>query len=225
MKCHMKSMPLAGSVQRVTRDRMQAGFTVLELLIASVIMIILLTALTGVFVSSSRAYRVTEEISNRQQEIEAAVKVLSYDLQLAGYRGTTPTEVGRLFGAPTLVVEKNDSTTSDRLIVRYFEDSSRLFGGQDSCGSPCVVTYEVGPGDDGVLYLFRQEGSNEEKGIVQAVELFKIKHYVRRGGELVEANQGTPIPNDLAALNIEITFAEGGLWRFPVGVSNPQEMN
>lgn len=200
------------------------GFTLIELLIASAVFIVVILAATGLLITSTRGYAVTEAVSDRQQEVEAAVNILEYDLKLAGYRGTTPTGLTRTFDDATLVVDKADDTSSDRIVIRYYEDSERLFGATDSCGSPCEVVYEVDVGDDGTTYLYRQELNSDEVGLVQAVDLFKVRHYIRRGGERVTASEGVSIPDDVAALNIEITFLDGSLWRFPVGLSNEQEL-
>jgi len=203
-----------------------AGFTVIELLIASVILVIVLGALTSYMVSSRQAMGVTEQLSDRQQEVEAAVNVMSYDLALAGYRGTTPDDFARTFGNSTLLVEKEvDGGESDRLTIRYFEDSARLYGADDTCGSPCQVTYEVGTEDDGLSYLLRQEGGAAERGIVQRVEYFRVIQVIQRDGSLVDITSANAasLPSDLAGLNIEIAFSTGGLWRFPVGISNVQE--
>ena len=209
--------------------RSRAGFTIIELLIAALVMSVILLAATGLLVQSNQAYRVNELASERQQEIEAAVKILSYDLALAGYRGTTPAAYGaNVFTDATVEVDKGGATAtgSDKLIVRYFEDTGRLFGGQDTCGTPCIVTYDVDD-EDGVLLLYRQEGTAEERGIVQEVESFIVRQYITRAGkrcpfEGADPEECPPFPEDLAALNVEITFSDGGMWRFPVGVSNPQ---
>lgn len=200
-----------------------AGFTLIELLVATAVFMILVGALTAYFVSSSRGYRTTETVSDRQQEVSAAVNLMAYDLQLAGYRGTTPTDLARTFTGSTVVVTKAvGGGASDRLDVQYFEDSRHLYGADDTCGSPCTVTYGVQNDASGQPYLYRQEGSAAARGIVQSVEHFKVLQYIRRDGSLVDAAAGTPVPDDLGGLNIEIAFATGGLWRFPVGVSNDQ---
>ncbi len=201
----------------------EGGFTLVELLIAGFIFALILSALTMYFANSTRGTRAMESLSNRQQELEAAVNVMSYDVALAGYKGTTPTEVAREFTSPSLVVTKATGPNgSDTLQVRYFEDTDRLFGADETCGSPCVVTYEVAE-DSGTANLYRQEGTDPEKGIVQEVVHFKVIQYILRDGTLVEVTSSTPVPSNLAALNIEIAFATGGLWRFPIGLNNEQE--
>lgn len=210
----------------MTSSRRRDGFTVIELLVASAIIAIVLGATTALLVQSYQAYRLNQTLSERQQEIEGAVKILSYDVALAGYRGSTLADVSRTFGGPTIEVLKGVSAGgSDRLIVRYFEDADRLFEGTDACGSPCTVTFDVGE-EDGVLLLYRQEGASDERGIVQEVESFQVVQYISRDGRectFGPVDEGCPpFPEDLAALNVQITFSDGGEWRFPVGISNTQ---
>lgn len=209
--------------------RRTEGFTVLELLLATAIVTIVLGAIAGLLATSARSTGAHEAASRRQQEIEAAVKVLSYDLALAGYRGTTPDEfVANVFSDPTVEIIKSGATAAnnDRLIVRYFEDEARLFGGAETCGRPCVVTYDVDSDDTGTLLLYRQEGSSEERGIVQEVESFVIRTMFRRSGSSLSldeiASGPVALPEDLAGLNVEIVFTDGTIWRFPVGLTNPQ---
>jgi len=211
-----------------SRARARSGFTILELLIAGAVIAIVLGATTALLARSYQAYQLNQELSERQQEIEGAVKILSYDVALAGYRGNTLADVARTFGAPTIRVFSGGATAgagSDRLEVRYFEDTDRLFGGDDACGSPCVVTYDVDD-DNGTLLLYRQEGTSEERGIVQQVESFRVLQYISRAGQTCTfgaVEEGCPtFPENLAGLNIEIRFSDGGTWRFPVGITNTQ---
>lgn len=213
----------------VHRQAGTEGFTLVELLLASAILVLILVALTSYLTTSVRAYETTEDLSDRQQEIEAAVNVLSYDLALAGYRGTTPSQQGRTFSGPTLeVVKAADPADSDTLRLRYFEDDRRLFGSDPPCGtaSDCLVTYEVGPDEDGEgTFLLRREGTSTERGIVQAVEYFHVREYLDRDGSFETITAGTELPDDVAGLNVEIAFTNGGLWRFPVAVSNLQSLD
>src|SRR6056297_3348734 len=94
------------AVKSRTRSLNTHGFTLIELLLASAILVLIVGALSAYLVTSARAYETTEDLSDRQQEIEAAVNVLSYDLALAGYRGTTPSQQSRTFSGPTLEVVK-----------------------------------------------------------------------------------------------------------------------
>ncbi|MGH8561634.1 MAG: PilW family protein, partial [Nevskiales bacterium] len=65
----------------------QSGFSLVELMIAITLSLIILAALSAIFVTSSRA---RDEIARANQQIENgryAMQILSDDLQLAGYYG------------------------------------------------------------------------------------------------------------------------------------------
>lgn len=74
-------------VPQATPVRRQTGFTLIELMVAISISLVVLIALTGIFVSSMRA---RNEIQRANQQIENgryAVQVMSTDLQQAGFMG------------------------------------------------------------------------------------------------------------------------------------------
>ena len=208
----------------------EAGITLTELLIAAAVLGITIVAITALLAQTTQAYRVNEESSRRQQEIEAAVQILSYDLALAGYTGTDLASVSRTFGgSPTIEVRRGAASDgeSDLLVVRYFEDASRSYGADAGCdGSFCVVTYDVDFDEEaGSLVLYRiasgpGAGEDDVRGIVQAVEDFFVVGVILRSGEV--APLGTTLPSNMAGLYMEITFENGGAWRFPIGIGNSQ---
>ncbi len=207
--------------------RRTAGFTLLELLIAAAILVLILAAIGGLLVGSLHGYTTNETVSNRQQDVESAVAVLSYDLSLAGYRGATSTTfAAQDFGStPTLEVVKGATASDpDVLTIRYFEDTSRLYGATNTCTSYCQVSYEVGTDADGTSVLYRVEGdgSGTKRGILQNLANLKVVEYIQRNGVHVAADPGVSAPAALGGLNIELTLADGGVWRFPIGVANPQ---
>jgi type IV pilus assembly protein PilW len=74
-------------VPRTGPERRHAGFTLIELMVAISISLVVLIALTGIFVSSMRA---RNEIQRANQQIENgryAIQVMSTDLQQAGFMG------------------------------------------------------------------------------------------------------------------------------------------
>jgi prepilin-type N-terminal cleavage/methylation domain-containing protein len=194
----------------------RSGFTLLELLIAAAIMAIILAALGALFVSSSQAYRTTVRVTERQQEAEAAIQLLVHEIGLAGYRGVGEHDANRTFSGDgrTLVITHGVGTAPDTVQVRYFED--RFLPGER------LVTFGVNAER---RTIFRQEGAGEAQDIVSNVTNLQVIQYIRRDGIRVEVppeEPRPPIPENLAAINLEITFADNSVWRFPVGLSNPQ---
>jgi prepilin-type N-terminal cleavage/methylation domain-containing protein len=194
----------------------RSGFTLLELLIAAAIMTIILAALGALFASSSQAHRTTVRVTERQQEAEAAIQLLVHEIGLAGYRGVGQHDPNRTFGGDgrTLVITHGSGTAPDTVQIRYFED--RFSPGER------LVVFGV---NTARRTIFRQEGTGEAHDIVSNVTNLQVIQYIRRDGIRVDvppAEPRPPIPDNLAAINLEITFANNTVWRFPVGLSNPQ---
>ncbi|MBS3966570.1 MAG: prepilin-type N-terminal cleavage/methylation domain-containing protein [Truepera sp.] len=194
----------------------RSGFTLLELLIASAILIIILAALGALFASSSQAYRSNVRVTERQQEAETAIQLLIHEIGLAGYRGVGQHDADRAFSGDgrTLVITHGVSGAPDTVQVRYFED--RFLPGER------LVTFGINAES---RTIFRREGTGEPQDIAANVVDLQVIQYIRRDGIRVEVPREGPIPpvpGNLAALNLEITFVDGSLWRFPIGLNNPQ---
>src|SRR5690606_20232666 len=104
-----------GAVMR----RGDAGFTVLELLIAAAVAAVVLTVAALLYSSSARAYRVNEEVSEVRQGIQAAISLLQYEIGLAGYRCTDDDALTRAFSGQPLVATDGASGSADSITVRY----------------------------------------------------------------------------------------------------------
>jgi Tfp pilus assembly protein PilW len=100
------------------------GVTIVELLVAATVMILIMTLVIAIFGSTTRAYTVTATATESQAVIEATKQLLSYDLSLAGYRGTAFEHyTANAFTGSTVAIEKAATTSeSDRIALRYFED-------------------------------------------------------------------------------------------------------
>lgn len=61
------------------------GFTLVELMVAMVMALIMISATFGIVNHSSRIYRAQERISDSQQDVRAALGLLARDIRIAGY--------------------------------------------------------------------------------------------------------------------------------------------
>jgi prepilin-type N-terminal cleavage/methylation domain-containing protein len=195
--------------------RLRSGMTLVELLVAAAMLGILLAALAGMFVSTHRAYRVTETVTERQQAVEALKHALIYDIGRAGYRGTSGTcgaggcFDSNTFSASTLSITK---AASDTVVVRYYEDPGRLFDG----GTAYVlqtVTFTVSDGN-----LVRNGNT-----LVFDVTRLEVTEFVLRSGDSVAVTAGMSIPDDLAGLTINVTMLDGTVHEVLVGLDNLQQ--
>jgi Tfp pilus assembly protein PilW len=187
--------------------RQRSGITLIELLIAAAIMIIVLTALTNLFVSTTRAYQANERASELQQNMEAAAQLLKYDIALAGYRGTENLCVS-LGGAP-ISVTTGTGTNPDSITVRYCEDRYSSLTLQE-------VTFSISTAS-GVLNLFRQQGDSNQP-IVEGVANLKVVSY-RNGSGTLQTTM--PALNNLAGLTIRLTFVNGATRDVSIVLHNP----
>lgn len=200
----------------------QLGFTLIELLVASAIMAIILGALGNLFVSTRDAYRANEEATALQQTADAVGQLLTYEIGLAGYRGsdnnastrtfTTPVVFGLLsFPATTLQIETGlSASTPDEVYVSYYED--RYVSNTAKLGTEFSV-------DTTNHNLDRYLSTDTAKrAIIRGVHNLKVLRYVRRDGK--ECNTATAA--NLAALRLEFTLTDGLKKQTVVPLQNPQ---
>ncbi len=72
------------------------AFTLLELLLALAIFAIVVTAIYGTYLSQQKAYIVQDQIAGIQQNLRAAMFVMSREIRMAGFSGTVekPSNLG-----------------------------------------------------------------------------------------------------------------------------------
>lgn len=71
----------------INKQQKQAGFSLIELMIAMLIGILLLLAATGMFISNKRIYNEQNEMGRLQENSRFAVDILTNDIRMAGYGG------------------------------------------------------------------------------------------------------------------------------------------
>jgi type IV pilus assembly protein PilW len=65
--------------------RNQKGFSIVELMVALLLGLFLVTGVTGMYVSSKQTYRMTDNISRLQESMRFSLEFLSQDIRMAGY--------------------------------------------------------------------------------------------------------------------------------------------
>lgn len=185
-----------------------SGFTLIEVLVASAILIILISIALSILVQSHRAYAATEASSERQQTHELVAQTLKYDLSLAGFKGTNPGDLSRTFASSPLEVVHDESSDSDSIQIRYYEDHTF----DDAVASQVVeVGYYVLDGD-----LYREENGVEDV-VFPGVLRLEITDYIDREAGSMGT---TTMPATFSAVILEIEFESGFLDTFTVPVDN-----
>jgi len=76
---------ISSSFRKLTKN--DAGFTLVELMIALVITGIIIASMYMAYLSQQKTYLVQEQVAEMQQNLRAGMAILAYDLRMAGYDG------------------------------------------------------------------------------------------------------------------------------------------
>lgn len=112
----------ASLMHRFTRlPHRMAGLSLVELMISIALGLLILAALTTVFVNSSTARREIDLTSQQIENGRYAIEILSDDLRLAGYFGELdPVPVNESLGLPKLWPDPCSTTVADWAPALYF---------------------------------------------------------------------------------------------------------
>lgn len=111
------------------------GFTLIEILISLAVSAIVLTAIYQTYHSQQKAYIVQEQVAVMQQNLRAAIFMISSELRMAGYDPSGTTDAGFVAGewsAGSLHFTKDvdsngaiDSADGSNEDITYFVDANR----------------------------------------------------------------------------------------------------
>jgi len=169
-----------------------AGFSLIEVMSALVIMAIALTAVFATFISQQRSFTVQNRVAEMQQNLRQAAEYMSRDIRMAGY------------GIPDNVVIPAGVIATGVTSIRslYPKDNT------------------TGPDQIYILYLFDMD-ANQPPAVITAattgtgpVNVDNSVGFLAAGGELVLITDGTTA--DL----FQTTAAGGGVLTFGAGTYN-----
>ncbi len=204
----------------------RAGFTLIELVVTATICGVILLAVGLLFGNTSKVYRTNETVAERQQRSDIVAKLLRYELSLANYRGTDPTQLSSnaFSGDQLIVTQYSAATTSDIVQVRYYEDrflpSATSFELRD-------VTYRIAD-DGGTPNLFRKESGDAGNGFpaVEEVSNLKVTEYLLEDGTTVTPPAEPTITDDnpLVAVTLQVTYTDGTSSSFATTFQNAPDV-
>lgn len=185
--------------------RARAGLTVLELLLAAVVLGVLLTLLAGLLQSTRRAYDANEQLSFEQQAVEAATELLRYELGLAGYRGADAACMTRDFGGlPALEL----SPGRDQITIRFFEDRFK--------SEPKLNEVAFKIKSNGKALVRNSNGSYFQEA-AQGITGLEVTEFVLHDSSL---SAQLPPLDKLAGLTVRLSFASGAQRDIPITFQN-----
>ena len=172
--------------------RSEAGFSLIEVMSALVILAIALTAVFATFISQQKSFTVQNRVAEMQQNLRQAVEYISRDIRLAGY------------GIPDNVAVPGTANPAGIASIR----------------SLYAIDNTTGPDQIYILYMFDMD-ANQPPAVNTAamtgtgsVTADNTDGFLPAGGELVLITDGTTA--DL----FQTTLAGGGVLTFGTGAYN-----
>lgn len=159
------------------------GFTLLELLLALAIFMIVVGAIYSTYISQQKSYLVQEQIAGIQQNLRAAMFIMSREIRMAGYTDAVQKEDGlgvTAFGDEDGRDNDDANGTDDDgeinmgVQLTYYRDEPDGVdnddnGAVDDEDGKMVVWYSLYGKSDGVYKIGRQAVSGEANNNIAAI--------------------------------------------------------
>lgn len=139
----------------------RAGFTLLELLLASVLLVVLLSAAAGLLGGAGGAERSGREAAERDGAARLALELLRAELALAG---SDPDGTGAWVDRPAVELNTAGPGLGDRIVVRYV----------DPVAGPVEAAWEAGRDGGGRASLYRSEPGATRQPAVAGVRHLRV---------------------------------------------------
>ena len=115
---------MKSAVKEINQIQNSKGFTLVELLITVAISSIVLLLVTQVFMSTNKMNTIQENVASVQQDIRAAMDIMSTDIMMAGLnpQGTIPNPGGFADNGYNNIYKYYDDTDEDSIALNYDYD-------------------------------------------------------------------------------------------------------
>lgn len=178
--------------------RRSQGFTVIELLIASAILMVVLGGLGGIYVSSMRAYEVNRQVTTSSGQLRAAIEALTYDVSLAGY--CVDPSACSLGGTPLEVDTLDAGGLREVLSITSRYEETRYTGGS----ATLAVTFSVVDGK-----LVRSSGGGQVT-LADGIQRLLLLGYRSRDDETASRQFTRPPGSLLSGIDVRVEYLQGG---------------
>lgn len=177
-----------GMIEKYTKRRSQAAFTLIELLITMVIFSVAATAIYTSYLTQQKTYVAQAEVTAMQQNIRAGMYHLERELRMAGFDPHNTAEAGFL-------IAENDEL---QLTADLNEDGNMLAGTNDENEQ---VRYAVSDG-----YLRREAWGGGLQPLAQNIEVLDLV-YLDEDNDVLNPDLGDVSANDLKKIrSVQITM-------------------
>lgn len=121
----------------------QLGLTVVELLVALVLSLLLLTGIIQVFLASKQTYATNEAMSVLQENGRFALEFIARSVRMGGYVEPTALSLGSPLavqgsGCTGLCTETGNGNASDQLAIAFQPPRDPVTGARQDCGGTTV---------------------------------------------------------------------------------------
>jgi type IV pilus assembly protein PilW len=164
------------------------GFTLVELMITIVISSIILTAIYSAYLSQQRTAIAQEQVAEMQQNIRAALDILSNEIRMAGFDPAG--------GAMTGIITANPG------LISFTQD---INSDGDSGDSEENLTYSLYVAADGIQKLGRRDNNDAVPAFQAVAENFDAIEF----NYLDATGAVTAIPDDIRSVQISILARAG----------------
>lgn len=130
-------------MKRLNTPARQLGLTVVELLVALVLSLLLLTGIIQVFLASKQTYATNEAMSVLQENGRFALEFIARSVRMGGYVEPTALSLGTPLavqgsGCAGLCTENGIGNASDRLAIAFQPPRDPVTGTRQDCGGTTV---------------------------------------------------------------------------------------
>jgi Tfp pilus assembly protein PilW len=176
------------------------GFSLLEVLISSVLIVGLFVSATQMFASSMSVHAVVQKKGREQQKLEVIRSALAYEINLAGYRGSSSGTLNPAISTP--IALKILSSDLHELTLEYYEDRY--------LSNPQKISATYSVGRFGLERSVVVGSATADSGLVlEGIKGLRIKGLIQAAGTKVVPTARATVEN-VVALEVEIILTVGG---------------
>ncbi len=165
------------------------GFTLVELMITVTISGFIIAAIYSAYIAQQRTYLAQEQVAQMQQNIRAALDIMTREIRMAGYNPTSGAGGG--------------ITTANSGLLSFTQDTN---SDSDFSDSEENLTYSLYVATDGIQKLGRRDNNDAVPTFQAVAENFEALEF----RYLDSANAVTAVPADTRSVQISI-LARAGL--------------
>jgi type IV pilus assembly protein PilW len=182
-------------------ENREQGFTLIELLIAMAVALIIITALSGAFITQRRTYAVQEQVSEMIQNARAATDMITREIRMAGFAHTgydTKFEFGTVTVQTSPMMQRTDQTASRFVGIPYDTTQLKIIADLNGDGDTSDVHEDISYRYDSTNKQIDRDTGGGGQPFAENIQSFVFQY--RDGG----GNTTTTVP-DIREIELTIT--------------------